>query len=127
MFRRLVYNFNDRRLLNAAKVPFIKIDSPKITLILFDDQKFGKVSSGVEKIRTNIISEYHCISEVEFFLETAVLALYIRNYADASQKPVVLSMNKNVKISFRKLLQENTWMDTATKELALEKVSLRKK
>jgi len=88
--------------------------------LIFNTQKFNKIYFGAQRIQTDRLES--CIFEVNQWFQTAVRALYIRNYADPTQKPVVLGMIENLRKSFRKLLQENSWMDNITKRLALEKV-----
>lgn len=61
----------------------------------------------------NIVSSGH--------FSVALSALYVRKHFNKDEKKLVKEMVNSIKSEFKKMLEENSWMDANTKEKALEK------
>ncbi len=54
----------------------------------------------------------------------AVGGLYVRQHFEKATKEEAVEMARNILASFKKMLEENDWMDPETKSSAVEKVRL---
>ncbi|GJQ69916.1 Nep2 [Trypoxylus dichotomus] len=65
----------------------------------------------------------YCIDKVSERLDVAVGALYIRNYFPESAKKSVEDIIIKIQDEFKEILQKVTWMDSTTKNNALNKLA----
>ncbi|XP_076284811.1 neprilysin-4 isoform X1 [Lasioglossum baleicum] len=64
-----------------------------------------------------------CVGQVNSNMGMAVGSMFVRKYFDEKSKNDTLSMTREIQRAFRELLNETTWIDDETKELATEKVN----
>ncbi|GAV00807.1 hypothetical protein RvY_11604-1 [Ramazzottius varieornatus] len=68
------------------------------------------------------ITESKCIGTMQSMLPLALETLYVRKYVPADLQPKVAMLITDTKLGFADLLREATWMENATKILALQKL-----
>lgn len=56
-----------------------------------------------------------------FSLSISTGALYIRKYFDEDSKKKALEMVQDIRVEFKKILEQVDWMDDVTRKAALEK------
>jgi len=83
------------------------------------DQKFDQVLYGRQKTPPRWTK---CVGEATRWMGNAVGSLYIRKYGSQAHKSVMLEMIQHLKDAFKAQVEKNTWMDTSTRNAALEKV-----
>nr|XP_012143002.1 PREDICTED: endothelin-converting enzyme 1-like isoform X2 [Megachile rotundata] len=65
----------------------------------------------------------NCVAQVNSNMGMAVGSMFVRKYFDEKSKNDTLSMTREIQRSFRELLNQTSWIDDETKELATEKVN----
>ncbi|XP_026669876.1 neprilysin-4-like isoform X3 [Ceratina calcarata] len=65
----------------------------------------------------------NCVAQVNSNMGMAVGSMFVKKYFDEKSKNDTLSMTREIQKSFRELLNQTTWIDDETKELATEKVN----
>ncbi|XP_076639917.1 neprilysin-4 isoform X3 [Colletes latitarsis] len=65
----------------------------------------------------------NCVAQVNSNMGMAVGSMFVRKYFDEKSKNDTLSMTREIQRSFRELLNQTSWIDNETKELATEKVN----
>ncbi|CAK9819864.1 Nep4 [Anthophora quadrimaculata] len=65
----------------------------------------------------------NCVAQVNSNMGMAVGSMFVKKYFDEKSKNDTLSMTREIQRSFRELLNQTTWIDDETKELATEKVN----
>ncbi|KOC65561.1 Endothelin-converting enzyme 1 [Habropoda laboriosa] len=64
-----------------------------------------------------------CVAQVNSNMGMAVGSMFVKKYFDEKSKNDTLSMTREIQRSFRELLNQTSWIDDETKELATEKVN----
>ncbi|KAL2725026.1 neprilysin-4-like isoform X2 [Vespula squamosa] len=82
-------------------------------------QKFYYILFGIEQAPPRW---KNCVSQVNANMGIAVGSMFVRKYFDEKSKNDTLSMTREIQESFRELLNQTTWIDNETKQLASEKV-----
>ena len=85
-------------------------------------RKVWKQLDGREKLRNRWM---YCVSVVKKFFDLGTSALYVQNLngEEDSQSKLVREIVKSIKDAFVDSLKSNTWMDTKTREEAINKTS----
>ncbi|XP_031772913.1 neprilysin-4 isoform X1 [Apis florea] len=65
----------------------------------------------------------NCVAQVNSNMGMAVGSMFVKKYFDEKSKNDTLSMTREIQQSFKELLNQTTWIDDETKELATEKVN----
>ncbi|XP_034178360.1 neprilysin-4 isoform X2 [Osmia lignaria lignaria] len=65
----------------------------------------------------------NCVAQVNSNMGMAVGSMFVKKYFDEKSKNDTLSMTREIQRSFRELLNQTSWIDDETKELATEKVN----
>ncbi|XP_012170773.1 neprilysin-4 isoform X1 [Bombus terrestris] len=65
----------------------------------------------------------NCVAQVNSNMGMAVGSMFVKKYFDEKSKNDTLAMTRDIQRSFRELLNQTTWIDDETKELATEKVN----
>ncbi|OAD59770.1 Endothelin-converting enzyme 1 [Eufriesea mexicana] len=65
----------------------------------------------------------NCVAQVNSNMGMAVGSMFVKKYFDEKSKNDTLAMTREIQRSFRELLNQTTWIDDETKELATEKVN----
>ncbi|XP_076179809.1 neprilysin-4 isoform X3 [Ptiloglossa arizonensis] len=65
----------------------------------------------------------NCVVQVNYNMGMAVGSMFVKKYFDEKSKNDTLSMTRDIQQSFRELLNQTSWIDDETKELATEKVA----
>ncbi|KAJ8683045.1 hypothetical protein QAD02_018837 [Eretmocerus hayati] len=63
-----------------------------------------------------------CVAQVNSNMGLAVGSMFVKKYFDEKSKNDTLIMTREIQQSFRELLNESSWLDTATRRVAGEKV-----
>ncbi|XP_033330133.1 neprilysin-4 isoform X1 [Megalopta genalis] len=64
----------------------------------------------------------NCVAQVNSNMGMAVGSMFVKKYFDEKSKNDTLSMIREIQRAFRELLNQTSWIDDETKELATEKV-----
>ncbi|XP_076241067.1 neprilysin-4 isoform X2 [Calliopsis andreniformis] len=64
-----------------------------------------------------------CVAQVNSNMGMAVGSMFVKKYFDEKSKNDTLAMTRQIQRSFRELLNQTSWIDSETKELATEKVN----
>ncbi|XP_031370800.1 neprilysin-4-like isoform X3 [Apis dorsata] len=65
----------------------------------------------------------NCVAQVNSNMGMAVGSMFVKKYFDEKSKNDTLSMTREIQQSFKELLNQTSWIDDETKELATEKVN----
>nr|XP_031844410.1 neprilysin-4-like isoform X2 [Nomia melanderi] len=65
----------------------------------------------------------NCVAQVNSNMGMAVGSMFVKKYFDEKSKNDTLSMTREIQRAFRELLNQTSWIDDETKELATEKVN----
>ncbi|KZC14076.1 Endothelin-converting enzyme 1 [Dufourea novaeangliae] len=65
----------------------------------------------------------NCVAQMNSNMGMAVGSMFVKKYFDENSKNDTLSMTREIQRSFRELLNQTSWIDDETKELATEKVN----
>ncbi|XP_022248558.1 membrane metallo-endopeptidase-like 1 [Limulus polyphemus] len=111
--RSVVYNYALWRFVNNM-IPYLNGDfAQKLS-------EFRKVLLGVS---ANRVRWSQCVDLVNKKMGMAVGAMFIRDNFDPSSKETALEMIHNIRDAFNELLEENEWMDDATRAVAKAKAN----